>query len=372
MKPTALLFALPLVALVGCSQPPLPMHRTNGNGPGPINLPGPAAAGDKGLVFDAHKVTDPGQGNMVAYTYYMPTGWVAEDKIQWTTFGKLPYPAVQLVVHTPDKSYGMASYPQVVGSWSSSPAGQTGKAYRNGSEAVDQILGSAPTLRDYRVIDEDNQAVASSYPAIQGSQPSADVTIKHISVTEDGVRKEGIIIAKFDSTRSQDPYSQAQLWYLSVQAIMAPEGQLTNNPQFIKQATIFLKTASITPEYNQLINKVSFDASQTARKASLQQGELIMKNYWEHQKNDYKGVENFDQYIRGTGSFTPPGGGPPMTLPANGNYWMNSNGQLYQAPDGNTDPNKADPNDPNRMDPNNVDPTQGGGGWQQMKPNLGG
>jgi len=347
----AVLLAAALV--VGCDAPPkvgkigngTSIPNTSNNGGGQVG---------KALKFEFHKVQDPGSNNMVAYTYVMPTGWIAEDSIQWTTFGKLPYPVSQLSVHTPDRSYGMAVYPMMIGSWSSGPGGQTGIAYNNASEAIKAIMSRAKGITNFQVIDEASQPVQSGYGQVEGSQSSADVCTMHFQCTQDGIDKEGFIVAKLDSSRSQDPYTQAQLWNLGLQIFAAPAGKLTNNPEFIKVASVFLKSASITPEYNELVNKVSFDASQTARKAAQEQEEQIMKQYWDRQKSQDRMAENFDQYIRGTNNYEPPGGGSPIALPNAGKYWMNGSGQIVTSDDPNYDPNN--------------DPDGGGGGWQQMNP----
>lgn len=340
LMPFAALGALLIV--VGCGAPP-PVGRIGVVGPPSV------AAGDV-LTYSLHKIEN---SNVVAYTYLMPQGWSNDDKVVWTNVSNIPYPITQLVTTSPDKQFVIAEYPVLVGSWQTGPMGSNGEAYQNASEAIDATMQKDQQIQNYQVVSTQHQAAQSSWTAM-GAQGEADNALTRCTYTENGVEKEALIVGKLDTGVLGTGGMESKIWHLSLQIMAAPRGQLMTNQAFLKQAATFFASAQITPEFNKMISDASFTASQESRKIALQEEDDMMKRYWDQQKNMEQGVKNFDDYIRGVQNYTNPSGGPPLSLPAGGNYWIDPQGNVQQAPD----------------DPN-YDPNRNGGNWSHLQQNPG-
>lgn len=345
MKALGVIGGLAILVAIGCDKPPHVIGTGTGVGSAITGVSGSGGDGgrlvssDRVQTYSIHNVQDPGNGNMVAYTYIMPAGWESQDNITWVQ-GKLPYPVSTLVARSPDKAYGLGVYPMIAGTWWSGPAGTGGTAYASAGDAVDKIMSKADGVSNYNVMHEDAQQAKSEWPSIQGGSGQADITMKRVSFTQDGMQKEGFIWAKLDTFSNTDPYTTSKLWHLAIRVMTAPQGQLMSNGVFLKQAATFFSTCTITPEYNALINKTAFDASQINRKIALEEDDMIMKNYWNQQKSMEKGAKDFDDYIRGRQDFKNPNGGAPLSLPSGQKWYTDGNGNLKSADDPGFDPNE--------------------------------
>lgn len=302
-----------------------------GGGPGG----GTGGGGEDGgvLSFTLRKVQDPGSNNVVAYVYWSPLGWTNEDSIQWVQAGT-PYALASLITRSPDKEFSLGYIPMIAGTYSEGPMGNQGVMMKNASDAIDKI-GKNSKVTNWTVVGEQSAPVESGYQQVGGNNSSADVCVKQVSFTEDGVDKDAYFVAKLDQTVISGVTS-SQLWTLSLQVLSAPRGRL-GETVFVRQAGVFFASASITPEYNQLINKITWDASQINRKAALQQGDDILDQYWKRQGQGEKQRKDFQNYIRGRQDFTGPDG-KVHNLPAGQTYWMDDKGTMQQSPDPNFNP----------------------------------
>ncbi len=359
MKSKLALLSLTVLFVAGCGKPPAPGGQPvvggviNGAGPNPLrNVPSrPTGGGVPMLEFTPYQVKDE---QVVAYTYLMPKGWKNDDSIKWMG-GKLPYPLVKLYIKPEDGSHWIAFFPMIGGNSWSGQYGSGGTSYESAGDAIDQLITKTPGTTDYNVLHESTRPAKTIWPPLDGSEGRAEVCVKRVTFTRDGEEKEGIFVAKLDTDFMNSPGSQTKLWHLSLQVMVAPKGALVSDSKFLKQSATFFASASITPEYNQLVNKVSFDASQINRKEALDEDRQIMKNYWDGQKGMERGMKDFDDYIRGVQDFGGKNGGPRYSLPSGGRYWTDRNGNIGTTDDPNFDPNQQD----------------GGGGWSPLAPTDG-
>ncbi len=345
MKALGVIGGLVILAVIGCDKPP---HVIGGMGQGVGGAVGNVgsngggggmenAAGGKVMNYTMHNVQDPGSNNMVAYTYIMPAGWENKDGIAWVK-STVPYPVAALVTTSRDKAYGLGVYPMLAGTSWNGPAGPGGMSYESAGDAIDKIMSKADGVSNYNPVHEDTQRAQSEWPSIQGGQGNADISMKRVTFTQDGMAKEAFIVAKLDTFSNADQFSTSKLWHLSIRVMTAPQGQLMSNPIFLKQAATFFTSASITAEYNALVNKTAFDASQINRKNALQENDRIMKNYWDQQKGMEKGAKDFDDYIKGVQDFKNPNGGAPLSLPSGQKWYSDGNGNMKSTDDPNFDP----------------------------------
>lgn len=331
-----LTLALSVLIAVGCGPAPKIGGLTGGTTGG---TNGGDAGGDGGiLTFVLRQVQDPGTNNMVAYTYWAPKDWTYEDQITWVQAGT-PYSLASLACRSPDRKFSLGIIPMIAGTYSEGPMGNQGVRMVNASDAIDKI-GKNAKITNWTVVGEQSAPVESGYQNMGGNQSSADVCVKQATYTEDGIDKEGYFIAKLDQT-VVGGVTSSQLWTLSLQILAAPRGELTNTV-FVRMAGVFFATASITPEYNQMVSKITFDASQINRQAALKQGDDIMDQYWKRQGQGEKQRKDFQDYIRGKQGFTGPDG-KNYYLPAGQTYWLDPQGQMQQAPDSNSLPPGATP-----------------------------
>lgn len=346
--------------LSGCSQPPATVGRTDSPVPAlvpptvPLN-PGvdPVAAGVPGLMFSPSKVLD---GQTVAYQYLKPKGWVSGDHLQWAT-GKTPYPMVQMETHSPDGNYVIAVFPLIGGAAWRNQIGGGGVAFANAGEAVDKLVQSAPGTSDYRVIQQQAQRVQPPMPSTNLSQNFSDMVIKRVTFHRNGKARESIIIARLDTALMRVEASESRLWHLSAQILTAPEGQLVTDRRFLRQAATMFATAQITPQYNQIVNKISYANTQRNIRIAQQQNEEIWRSYYDRQKIQDQNAKNFDDYIRDVSTYGGGNGQPSYTLPnlpSGGKYWIDPNGNIMSTEDPNANPNQGS-----------------GPGWTQLNHNAG-
>lgn len=301
---------------------------------------GRSSRGDRVLRYTLRKVTDPKMGNVPAYTYLMPKGWRNQDSIEWMG-GQQPYPMAALGTLSPDGKFALGVYPGMYGVAYSTPSGRGGTWFRSAEDAVRTLLGKAPSISNFKVLDRQTQRLKSSYGAVAGAQPSADMAVLHCTYTESGVAKEGLVVSRFDNATIVDSYSQSQTWTVSFQVMVAPPGKLMKNATFIRQAATFFYTAYITPAYWKATNKVAMTSAEINRDAALEQGKMIVKSYWDRQKFNDASAENFSDAMRGVERYTSPNGGPLMVLPEGPRYWGSRDGTVIAADDPNYDPNTA-------------------------------
>ncbi len=354
MKPTLLLALAAIAAAVGCNSPQQTAGNTKLNLPNvggslqniQLGSPKPPTDPNKLIDLTLHQVQD---DQVVAYTYVMPKGWLPQDKIQWTG-GKLPYPIVSLVVKSPDLSRRLAVFPMVGGNSWSGRYGSGGMSYESASDAIDKTMLQNTTVSNYTSVQEKTEPAKSIWQPIGNDRQVAEVCVKRCEFIQDGIEKEALIVAKLDTDITTTPDSESKLWHLGMRFMSAPKGQLTTDSQFLRQAATFFTSASITPQYNQMVNKIAFDASQINRREAQQEDDRIMKSYWDQQKGMERGMKQFDDYIRGVQGFKDPKGGPNRDLPSGSRYWQDADGNMR----GSTDPD--------------YNPNDDGGNWTPMEP----